>query len=158
LQFNFPLHFLPMSSISTAPKIYSWLNSTPKDTSLIEMPIYNWNMQPYVAIEVWREYYSTLNFRPTVNGTSGFTPLPWQNMVINLMTQFPSDSSVQQLKNLGVNLIIVHKAEYDKLNNSKFVVKNKRIPNGADVINFLNTDSKVMLVKTFGSDFVYKIK
>ena len=100
IEFKPPIPFFPMPSIKNAPKIYSWLNTTSKNTSLIEMPIYNWDMYPYVQAELWREYYSTLNFRNEVNGTSGFTPPPWQNMVVNLMANFPSDNTIQTLKNL----------------------------------------------------------
>lgn len=158
LEFNPPLHFLPVPPLSKAPKLYSWLKTTPATTSTIEMPIYNWNMQPYVSSELWREYYSTIDFRPAVNGTSGFTPPPWQNMVINLMSSFPSDATVNQLNKLGVNLIIIHKAEYDKLYNNHYLVQNKRIPNGTAVINFLASNPKVELVKILDNDYVYRLK
>jgi len=158
LEFNLPLSFLPIPSLSKAPKLYSWLKTTPASTSAVEMPIYNWNMQPYVSSEVWREYYSTIDFRPAVNGTSGFTPPPWQNMVINLMRSFPSDGDLKQLKGLGVNLIIIHKAEYDKLYSNGYKVKDKRIPSGTDIVDFLNSDTKIKLIQAIDNDYVYRLK
>jgi hypothetical protein len=158
LEFSFPIKFYPIIQIKDFSKVYSWLNNSPKQIVIIEMPIFTWNMLPYVFNENWRLYYSTANFRNMVNGASGFSPTIWQNLVAITLEQFPNSSSIKTLKKLGVNLVIVHKKEYDLLYKNKFNVKEKRINNGDTIIKTLKTDNNVELIKVFDDDYVFKIK
>ncbi len=122
------------------------------------MPIYNWNMSPYSSDEYRREYYSTLNFRRTVNGTSGFSPKPWQEFVTDLLATFPSEESILKLKKIGVNLIIVHKAEYGNLYKNDYEISGKKMLNGGRVIEYLLSSKDVYLEKQFEEDYVFRIK
>ena len=158
LEFNFPIKFYPVPQIKDFPKVYSWLLTTPKQTVIIEMPIYNWNVAFYSSREFWREYYSTVHFRKTVNGASGFSPPPWQELVNYLLFDFPSDESISKLKNIGVNIIIVHKNEYETLYKDNFIFQNKKIPNGQEVIKYLMISKSVSFEKQFGEDYVFKIR
>ena len=158
LEFNYPIKFYPVPQVKDFPKVYSWLVATPKQTAIIEMPIYNWNIAPYASREFWREYYSTAHVRKTVNGVSGFSPPPWQGFVNYLLSDFPSEESIAKLKNIGVNLIIVHKKEYDTLHKDNFIFQDKKIPSGKEVIKYLMTNKSVSLEKQFGQDFVFRIK
>lgn len=157
LEFNFPVKYYPVVQKKDFPKVYSWLATTPKQTVIIEMPIYNWN-NSYASREFWREYYSTAHFRKTVNGASGFSPPPWQKLVNYLLFNFPSDASIGKLKSIGVDLIIVHKKEYDTLHKDNFIFQNKKIPSGKEVINYLMTNKTVSFEKQFGQDSVFRIK
>lgn len=158
LEFNFPIKYYPVVQKKDFPKVYSWVATTPKQTVIIEMPIYNWNVNPYASQEFWREYYSTYHFRKTVNGASGFSPPPWQELVNYLLFNFPSDASIGKLKSIGVDLIIVHKKEYDTLHKDNFIFQNKKIPSGKEVIKYLMTNKDVFLEKQFGQDFVFRVK
>ena len=158
LEFNFPIKYYPLPQKKDFPKVYSWLSTTPKSTVIVEMPIYNWNMAPYSSDEYRREYYSTLNFRRTVNGASGFSPYPWQEFVTGLLANFPSEESIKSLKKIGVNLIIVHKAEYDVLFKKDYMVLGKRILNGNRVIEYLMSSKDVYLEKQFKDDYVFRIR
>ena len=158
LEFNFPITFYPIKQINDFPKVYSWLNSVPKQTVIIEMPIFTWNMLPYVLTENWRLYYSTANYRNRVNGASGFTPEPWKNFAIKTLEQFPSDKSIFEIKKRGVNLIIIHQKEYDLLYKNNFTVNDKKIDDGTTIINLLKSNSNLQLIKIFEDAYVFKIK
>lgn len=157
-EFNFPLHFKEVPQKKDFPQVYSWLSTTSNDAVIIEMPIYTWDMQPYVMNENMREYYSTLHFREMVNGASGFSPPPWQVMVRDLLIAFPNTRAIEKLSAMHVDYIIVHKDEYEQLHKDKFRVNNKGIPSGVEVISALDKDKSVKFVKKFGEDYVYQIK
>jgi hypothetical protein len=157
LEFNFPMKFYKVSAISEFPKVYSWLSDTPKSTAIVEMPIYNWN-NPYAAKEFWREYYSTQDFRKRVNGISGFSPPPWQDLVNYLLVSFPSQESINKLKSISVNLILVHKDEYDILYKDNYQIIGRKMLNGNDVIKLLKENKSIYLEKQFGDDYIFKIK
>ena len=62
-EYNFPMNFFEITQLKDFPQVYSWLSTTPKDTKIIELPIYNWNMSPYTQKELLREYYSTVHLK-----------------------------------------------------------------------------------------------
>lgn len=157
-EFDFPMKFTQITQVKNFPKVYSWLAAAPKDTKIIEMPIYNWNIQPYVSSERMREYYSTIHFKKMVNGASGFSPPPWQNLAINLLANFPNDSSLKTLKELKIDYILVHKDEYDNLNNDKFVIMKKRIISGREIIDILLRNNSVEKVKEIESVYIFTFK
>lgn len=157
-EFNFPIQFQKVPQVHEFPKVYSYINTLPQDAVIIEMPIFVWNMQPYVFAENYREYYSTVHFRKMVNGASGFSPPPWQKMVTELLKTFPEDSSIKQLKQLGVTHIILHKAEYDQLHKDGFTVEGKKIENGEVIFKKLEDSKHISLQQTFGNDYVFTLK
>lgn len=158
LEFNFPMKYYPVPQKKDFPKVYSWLSTTPKSTVMVEMPVYNWNVSPYASQEFWRQYYSTAHFRKTINGISGFSPPPWQELVNFLLSEFPSDKSINKLKNIGVNLIVVHKNEYDTLYKNDYMILNRKILSGDEVIKYLLGHKDVYLEKQFDNDYVFRIK
>lgn len=155
IEYNFPMGFVKMPQTKDFPKVYSWLNNTPKDSKIIEMPIYNWYMQPYVSSERWREYYSTIHFRQMVNGASGFSPPPWQKMTLDILENFPSDNGIKTIKNLHINYVIVHKKEYDLLGQKKFVVNGHPLKSGEAAIEMLSKNKSLKLIKRFDDDYIF---
>lgn len=149
-EYNFPMKFYPVEPIKNFPKVYSWIDSTPENSVFISMPIYNWN-SPRWFTEVKREYFYTKNFRKTVNGYSGFSPTNWQEDVMYLFANFPYGNSIQKIKNMGVNYIIIEKKEYD------YLYKNQHyfLGDGGYVISSLNKNTQLKLIKEFGDTFVY---
>lgn len=157
-EFNFPMKFYKVPPPNQFPKVYSWLSTTPKSTVIIEMPVYNWNVTPYANQEFWREYYSTIHFRRTVNGISGFSPPPWQETVNYLLAFFPSQESINKLKKMGVNTIIVHKSEYDILYKNNYKILNRSTPSGNNIIEYLKNNENVELERQFGEDYIFRIR
>lgn len=157
IELNFPMSFVKIPRTSEFPKEHIWLNTTPKDTKYIEMPIYNWDMYDYATIELWRLYYSSINYRRTVNGGGGFTPPAWQKMIYELNESFPSDKTILKLKNMNINYIIIHKEQYDKLNTAKFTVYSKQVENGEQILKQINKNKNLKLIEKFGDTYIYKI-
>lgn len=153
-EFNFPMRFFSVTPRSNFPPVYQWLNTTEKDAVVIILPIYNWNM-PHVDEEINREYFSTVNFRKTVNGYTSFSSPPWQQLVIKTMEQFPSAEEVKQLRSLGVDYLIIQTKKYDQLHKEGYIINNTLIKNGDEIIKTLNKDTSLQLVKRFGDDYVY---
>jgi hypothetical protein len=158
VEFNFPMQFVKVPEVKNFPAVYSWLQTTPQDTKIIEMPIYNWNMWPHTQQDLFRQYYSTVHFRKMVNGASGFSPPPWQTMIIDLLIEFPNEKSLAQLRNLDIDYIIVHKDQYDILHKEKYSVEKHYFEDGEHIIEHLSKNSSVRLVKKFGNDYIYELK
>jgi len=152
-EFSFPMHFEEIIQRKDFPLVYSWLTTTPGDTKIIELPIYNWNMWPGTQNELLRQYYSTLHFRKMVNGYTGFSPPPWQNLVVNISKDFPSDDITKLLKQINIDYIVIHKKEYDILSIDDWA-KDK---NGIDIVNVLYKNKSIRLIKKFGDDYVFNI-
>lgn len=149
-EFKFPLQFHMIPQTKNFPKVYAWLSTTPKDTKVIFMPVYNWNMFPYTVTEMWREYYATIEFRKMVNGYSGFSPPPWQTFVKYEYKNFPQQAAVAAIKNIHVTYIIVDKKEYDLLYQDK-----QESVTGAQVIDALQKNPSLTLIKKIGNDYVF---
>src|SRR5947199_5365777 len=54
-------------------------------------------------------YYSTIHWKPLVNGYSGFQPASYHELVDKL-GDFPSDASILYLRRRGVKYLLVHDA------------------------------------------------
>lgn len=157
LEFNAPMKFENVSKHSDFPKIYSYINTLPKDAVIAEFPIYNWDMLPYSRQELMREYFSTMHFRKMINGGSGFSPPPWQEKVRFLAREFPSKETIKELKKIGVKYIIVHGDEYNHLKKNNFSLKGKPIPGFEFIKHFLFSSKEVKQIKNFDSDVVYQM-
>lgn len=158
LEFHSPYLYVSIPQTSQFPPVHTYLLSLPKNSTVIEMPIYTWNMQPYASREYVRQYYSTMDFQKRVNGTSGYSPLVWEAMARGLLFQFPEQPAIHEMKTIGVEYIIVHAQEYTTLYNANALIDGHTFPTGSAVIESLNNNISVRLVTHFGSDYVYEVK
>lgn len=149
-EFSFPLRFVSIPQKKDFPKVDYWLTSTPNDSVVLHMPIYNWGSWPFTQNEIWREYYSTIHFRKMVNGYTSFSPPKWQEFIRTMDDEFPNENSLKEIKDLGIDYIIVDKDLYDK----SFAAKQQKI-NGNDVIKSLNGNSSLTLVKKFDDVYIF---
>ncbi len=149
-EYNFPMKFYKVLSISEFPKVYEWIDATPKNSVFIFMPIFNWN-SPNSAIELEREYFYTKSFRKTVNGYSGFSPQQWQKDVLYLFNNFPRAESINKIKAMEVDFIVVNKDQYDSLYKNKYYL----LGDGNYVLSNLNKNEGLVLKEKFGDTFVY---
>lgn len=153
-----PITLYPVIQTEDFPPVYSWLNNTPRNSAIIEMPIYNWNNGSFTGREIWRQYYSTLHFRRTANGYTGFSPPPWQKFVTRTTLNFPDNKTLKELKSMGINIIIVHKKEFDALSKSN-IFADQKTKSGSEVISLLNISKSVKPLKYFPdtNTHVYKL-
>jgi hypothetical protein len=108
IEYSFPMKFYPIPAKKDFPQVYSWLNTTPSNSSILILPIYFWNM-PNSIEEMKRQFFMTANFRRMVNGYSGFNSTDWEKFVIYTNKNFPSDQSLNKIKNLKVDYLVVDK-------------------------------------------------
>ncbi len=155
-EYNFPMKLYAVPQVSDFPPVYKWLNTTPADSAVIILPIHNWN-SIFAVEEIWREYYSTANFRKTVNGYSGFSPPPWQKLVVDINNDFPQENSIIKLKKIGVDYIIVHKSEFDLLHKNNFKLNMHPGQMGNEIITSLAKSKKLHLIKKIGNDYIYEL-
>ncbi|MEK7551602.1 MAG: hypothetical protein AAB532_03300 [Patescibacteria group bacterium] len=149
-EYNFPMKFYKVLSINNFPKVYQWMNTTSKDSVFVLMPIYNWN-SPNSYIELERQYFYTKNFRKVINGYSGFSPLEWQENVLFFFNDFPNTKSLEKLKNIGVDYVIVNIDEYNNLYKNKYY----RLGDGNFVISSLNKSSIIFFKEKIGQTYIY---
>ncbi len=156
-EFNFPMKFVEVPGIKNFPKEYYFLRENYTQASTIHMPIYNWDMPPYGNEEMAREYYSTLNYNKMVNGFSGFSPLEWEAMVRNMIVNFPSQETIDKLKIMRVDLVIVHKNEYERMKKDNYNVRGKSLKSGNKVLSEISQYKELKLIKSIGDTYIYKL-
>jgi hypothetical protein len=147
-----------IEGIKQFPKYYYFLKDSYPNSSIIEMPIYNWDMFPYANRETLREYYSILNFNKTVNGFSGFSPPEWEKMTRVLTVEFPSKSTIQKLEKMKVDYVIVHKDEYERMFKDKYDIRGKFIKSPDEIMMNINKYEELGFIKKFGDTYIYKLK
>jgi hypothetical protein len=99
------------------PAVYSWLQAQPGDAPTAELPLADYNPgtfraglqyeRTWAAREAPRTYYSTLHWKKIFNGYSGFIPTTYYRGV-RAMSDFPSQGSMDFLRSMGVEYVIVH--------------------------------------------------
>jgi hypothetical protein len=157
-EFSFPLQYAVMPKRSSFPPVYSYVNTLPQSTVIIELPLYNWNMQPFASAEFMRLYYGTSHFRRSVNGFSGFFPPPWEEQARELLYFFPEHGTLKKLKQQGVSVFILHLSDYDAMARAGYTFEGKQAKTGEAVIADLSHRSDITFVKRFGSDYVYQLR
>jgi hypothetical protein len=131
--------FVKISKIQDYPQVYHWLKEE-NNKVIIELPIAYWGQGQAFKQEHKRLLYSLYHQQKLVNGAASFTPPQYYKLVELINSQFLSEKTLNKLKQINVDYIIIHKQEYNgKINLPK------------------NTDS-LKLVKAFENDLVYEIK
>jgi len=158
-EFNFPLILHLTPKIKDYPKVYSYLNLLDKNAPILEMPILNWDAYELIQLETKREFYSTLNFRPMVNGYSGFTPPEREILAKKIMLEFPSTELINWLKKIKAKYIIFHKNDYELLEKNNFLVNGKKFRGLEKIVSELsNFKNDIFLVKEIDSDLIYEFR
>ncbi len=125
------------------PDVYKWLSNESGDFAIVELPTGNINANSLYYDTIYM-YYSTYHWKKIVNGYSGFFP-PKYFMLLEKLQMFPSNESINILKNLKVKYIIIHSENLDQ----------HRWNDMKDEINDNYKD--LTLIKIFGQDYVYKV-
>jgi hypothetical protein len=89
------------------PEVYRTLLRQPEDSVLLELPL----GQP--DYDVRAVYYSTIHWRPLINGYSGFFP-PYYGLLTTALSEIPRhpDVSLEAIWSSGATHAIVHEAAY----------------------------------------------
>lgn len=103
---------LPTRSPALVPTPeYTWLAKQPAETVVVELPV----PRPSAMwlYETQYQYASIFHWRRLVNGYSGFAP-PQHVRTLELLEAFPDEASVARLRDIGVDFVFVHKANYER--------------------------------------------
>jgi hypothetical protein len=118
-EFATPLN-APVYPIETG-EVDRWLAAQPKPFVAVELPVAP--PTDAVASARFQSHYmlhSMLHWQPIVNGYSGFVP-PRHEMLFDQLTRFPDEGSVRALETLGVNYVVMHRADYGEERYAKAV-------------------------------------
>lgn len=102
----------PIPNQNEFPAVYKWLGGQEGD-AVLEMPIYTSGNGSIYSNEFYRMLYSLYHRKNLVNGASGFDPPPWQVFITDLNNHFPDIASIEKLRRIGVDFVIVHKSEFE---------------------------------------------
>jgi len=138
-----PLPLAFVGGNEAVPSIYRDVASLPDKAALIELPM----PQPLEkkGSEALYMYHSIFHGKRLVNGYSGYTP-PGSIIVNRAMDRFPSRSSLDFLKSLDVDYILVHTRGF-------------RAPKGREIVRGLaGFPLRAELIANRDGDFLYRIK
>ena len=124
------------------PPVYEWLSDQPGDGAVLVLPIHDADA---ITEEAWPMYYSTLHFKPLVNGFSGWWPNDYWELVGRLR-HFPTSTSLRfLLERAPVEYIVIH---YDRLDD----VRRRHLMAAME-----RYQSRLPMQVRFGSDIVYRV-
>jgi hypothetical protein len=132
-----PISLRTVKTLKNIPEVYQWLALQEGDFAVVEYPI-------GTQEEYLRVYYSVYHWKKIVNGFSGYTG-PTAKRLWTRHRDRLSPSLINDLRTLGVKLLIVH--------------KNSLAPQQwRNTISFLErSNSEVKLVKEFSNSRVYEL-
>ncbi len=104
---------IPLEGSRRPSEVHSYLASADVDGAVMELPTVTMDehglQSPGSLVrEAWYASYSTKHWRPLLNGYSGFLPPTHKEMVERMQT-FPSEGSIQFLRERGVAFVVVHR-------------------------------------------------
>jgi hypothetical protein len=91
------------------PPLYDVVRADPPSV-LLELPL----IEPDTILEPSYMYFSTFHWQKLINGYSGFRP-PVHARTLEMMATFPDDPTMSELRQRGVNFVLVHGAFYREL-------------------------------------------
>ncbi len=107
---SFPIPAPSVAVGHNIPEVYKWLANQEGDFAIMELPL------PGQTKDLWKEtqymYYSTYHWKRLVNGYSGYFPTSYNYLYTEGMKDFPSDTSIGLLRQLGIKYLILHSAAY----------------------------------------------
>jgi hypothetical protein len=95
------------------PPVYRWLAERPGRDPIVELPmldVYGLERRPAFHESVYM-VYSTLHWKPLVNGYAGIEPREYVR-IRDLARGFPSEAFLDALRATGVRYVIVHSKGY----------------------------------------------
>jgi hypothetical protein len=92
------------------PPVYPWLAQQPGKDPVVELPmldVYGLERRPAFHESIYM-VYSTLHWKPLVNGYAGIEPRAYVELR-ELLRAFPSEASLAALRGVGTRWIVVHR-------------------------------------------------
>ena len=131
-----------------APPVYQWLADQPGRDPIVHLPmldVYGLERKPAFHESVYM-VYSTLHWKPLVNGYAGIEPRRYVQ-TRELSLRFPADEFLSALRAVGTRYVIVHRKGYGPL-------QWQRLQAGLPAAL---ASGALREVGTFGTDTVYEL-
>ena len=95
------------------PPVYRWIAAQPGQDAIVHLPmldVHGLETRPAFHESVYM-VYSTLHWKPLVNGYAGIEPRRYVR-IRSLMWSFPSEEFLEALREVGTRYVIVHRRGY----------------------------------------------
>jgi hypothetical protein len=102
------------------PEIYTWVRES-KQNIVAEFPLYQWSMGALAGQENQRLRYQLYHKKTLYNGVSGITPPAREGEMLLHAQHFPEEESLRLLRSAGVELLVVHYAEFAELTQANYL-------------------------------------
>src|SRR5262249_44415012 len=109
-----PIAYQPFTGI---PGVYTQIAREPGRVIVAEVPFWT---RPGVFQNAQYELGSTANWRPLMNGYSGYTPESYDRYA-EAFWLFPADIAIAAMRNAGVTHIVVHASQFNDDENRRVV-------------------------------------
>ena len=132
-----------------APPVYRWLAEQPGQDAIVHLPmldVYGLERKPAFHESVYM-VYSTLHWKPLVNGYAGIEPRRYVQ-IRELSLRFPAPEFLAAVRAAGARYVIVHRRGYGPLQWQRLA---------AGLPAALSSGS-LREVGTFGNDLVYELR
>jgi hypothetical protein len=96
-----PVRWAVLEREESFPEVYPWIAAQPDVHALLELPVRS------TAAEIVYMYYSTLHWKPIVNGYSGYHPKSFET-VTDRMRFLPDEAGLDLLSDMWVTHLVVH--------------------------------------------------
>lgn len=103
-----PIGFAELENNS--PPVQVWLRDRPDVQAVVHLPMYK-NSVAYK--EMNHVFWSAQNWKKMVNGYSGFFPPGYEQMTEE-MSPFPSQETLEALRRIKVNYVVLHRDQYEE--------------------------------------------
>lgn len=124
------------------PEVHTWLKDQDDVRAVLHLPAFTGTS---VHLEMNYVYWSAWHWKKMLNGYSGFFPPGWEELKIRLR-DFPSKETIEELRAMGVNYIVVNLHRYAPELKDRFEKGVKRHAGDLEP------------VKQFETIFVYRLK
>ena len=131
-----------------APPVYRWLAEQPGRDAIVELPmldVYGLERKPAFHESVYM-VYSTLHWKPLVNGYAGIEPRRYVQ-IRELSLRFPAPEFLAAVRATGARYVIVHRKGYGPLQWQRL---SAGLPAALE-------SGALREVGTFGNDLVYEV-
>jgi len=104
---------------NSVPLVYKWLGAQDGNFAILELPTAD-----IAEYNLWFEarymYFSTYHWKDVMNGNSGFVPSDYIRFLSDIRS-FPSNESIEFLRDAGVRYVLIHKEYYTENELSKLI-------------------------------------
>lgn len=145
------IRFVPIKD--SIPSPYKWLIEKDEDFAIIELPF----IKP-IGKESLYMYFSLFHKKKLVNGYSGFLP-PSIDYIRRRFDGFPSWSSIDILKSLGVKYIVLHPDLWNEEIAFRKMNRLEIFQSDLKLVKEFNYDlqKRSDILKSFGRDYIYEV-